>query len=435
MVRRFIVFLVFIFFLNSEAEKFRGIEQYKLENDVTVIFVDTAWSNSLLVMLCVSAGSSDEIEKRGVANLLAHLFARKLRESVGEDLARTEAENNVFVGHDQSIFYLVGRRENLDLFIRGLGSTFSGGAFPVESIKECQQYISKKNQGQISDKASIREEVMRSLYWHSPYGIPVEGNSKAQSTLTKTDLKEFTEACYLNEKATIIIVGNVDKNATKQLILRNFPNKEMREWQTRERLQEPSHHGSTVRITKQSQQVRLPILELYWRIPVYRKNAKQAVAAEIFVNHLMEILPDILVELLRIASSISFYYSFWNSDDGEVCISITLREKDARKIDQAILAVTTEIKNISSNGISEEQARKAAKKLSDSANVFTSNTDEVDVVDWLAKKIGAGYDLNFLKSYVDFVNKFDLKEINEQAKEIFKKDPSVVSIVTPQKTI
>jgi predicted Zn-dependent peptidase len=45
--------------------------------------------------------------------------------------------------------------------------------------------------------------------------------------------------------------------------------------------------------------------------------------------------------------------------------------------------------------------------------------------------MGSGYDFDFLKSYRDFVNKFNLDEVNAQAKAIFKNDPSVISVVKP----
>jgi predicted Zn-dependent peptidase len=100
-------------------------------------------------------------------------------------------------------------------------------------------------------------------------------------------------------------------------------------------------------------------------------------------------------------------------------------------IEEQIRSIIAEIKYIASNDITEEQAKMAAQEVRNAADVFKKDVKATDTVEWISKRIGAGYDFDFLKSHDEFISKFDLKEVNAQGKEIFKKDPCVISVIKP----
>jgi predicted Zn-dependent peptidase len=415
-----------LLFFNAEADKYRGAYLQKSENGIKVLFVDTTKSDSILIMLCIASGSTDEIETRGVANLLGRVFSKKLKENIQKDPKQYGSESNAYVGYDQSTYYLYGKAKNLEDFIKNLGTTFSDFAFSIDDLnnekKITEQQIIEDQQ---IDKNCVRSEVRKSLYWHSNYGMPIIGNLDDLKLISENDIRAFKKKHYTKNRVTLIIAGNVDRKNTLKLIEQHFGND--KNTSQIDRLQEPPHHGSTVRITKHSAQVNVPIIELYWKIPNYRDQKEKAKAAEIFVNYLDEALQKNLNQ--KIISSVAFRYSFWNYSYGDFCLTATT--KNSSDVEEVITAILTEIKCIVSEKITEEQAKKAAKKLSASANVFRIDVDALDLVDWISKKIGAFYDFDFLKSYSDFVNKFNTNAITEEAEAIFKNDPCVISIIRP----
>ncbi|MDR1982937.1 MAG: insulinase family protein [Holosporaceae bacterium] len=431
MLIRLVAIFSFLIFshLNANEDKYRGASFQKLDNGMSVVFVDTTKSNALLVMLCISSGSTDEIDKHGVANLLNYMFAKKLKESVNVDSLQYGSESNAYAGHDQSIYYFYGKLENLEGFIKNLGVIFSSFTFSTDELKDSKKMVERQIlEDQDIDKNAIRYESRKSLYWHSNYGIRISGDLDDLKSISEEDIQEFKNKHYTNGRATLIIAGNVDKNHVLKEIAKYFKTTAGKS-EPINRLQEPQHHGSTVRLTKQSLQVSVPIIEMYWRIPNYRNQKNKALAAEIFINHLDEALQKNLIENQKIVTSISFTYSFWNYDYGDFCMTVTSKNSD--KIEEVITAILSEIKCIASEKITQQQAQKAAKKLAASANVFHYDVDVVDFVDWVSKKIGSCYDFDFLRSYWDFVNKFDLNEVNALAKEIFKNDPCVISVIKP----
>ncbi|MDR0632251.1 MAG: insulinase family protein [Holosporaceae bacterium] len=426
MFKKFIVLFGFLVLFNSEAERYRGASFQKLENGLSVIFVDTPRADSLLVVLCVSSGSTDETDKRGVANLLCHMFSRKLKEKADADPPQYRLESNSYVGYDQSEYYFYGKTENLDGFINNLGATFSGFTFSSSDLNESKKIIEQQiSEDQQIDRNRVRHEARKSLYWHSGYGSSCDVDSLR--SISEEDVKNFKNRNYVNGRATLIIAGKVDKKRALEMVNKCFSKEKIES--TINRLQEPPHHGSTTRITRSSSQVSVPIIEMYWRIPNYRNEKGKALAAEIFINHLGEVLQKNLVETQKIAASISFSYSFWNHDCGDFCMTITSKNSD--KVEEVVTAVLSEIKYIASEKITEEQAKKAARKLYNANNVFNIEVDVIDFVNWISKKIGACYDFDFLKSYDQFIDKFDLNEVHSQAKAIFRNDPCVISILTP----
>ncbi|MDR1333930.1 MAG: insulinase family protein [Holosporaceae bacterium] len=426
MLKKVVVACLLLFFSNVNADKYRGASLQKLGNGQKVLFVDTTKSDSILVMLCISSGSTDEIETRGVANLLGHICLKKLKEDVRRDSNQYGSESNSYVGYDQSIYYLYGKAENLEGFIKNLSAIFSDFTFSIDDLNGEKKIIEQQiAEDQQVDKNCVRNEVRKSLYWHSNYGMPITGSLDDLKLISENDVLAFKKKHYTKDRATLIIAGNVDKKNTLELIERHFGKDKTTS--VMNRLQEPPHHGSTVRITKHSAQVNVPIVELYWRIPNYRDQKDKAKAVEIFVNYLDEAFQKNLNQ--KIISSVAFRYSFWNYSYGDFCLTITA--KNSSDVEEVIATVLAEIKYIASEKITEEQAKRAAKKLADSANMFRIDIDTLDFVDWVSKKIGACYDFNFLKSYSDFANKFNVNEIAEEAKAIFKSDPCVISIIKP----
>ncbi|MDR0753179.1 MAG: insulinase family protein [Holosporaceae bacterium] len=418
-----------LIFFWSDAYKYAGSSFQKLDNGVSVVFVDTAEADTLLVVLCISSGNTDEVDKRGVANLLRYMFDKKLKEKVAKDSIQYGSESNSCTGHDQSIYYLYGKVGNLKGFIRNLGTIHSSVTFSAEDLKDGKNATKQHSIEELqSDKNIIHYEAKKSMYWHSNYGTRITGEHDDIEAITEEDVRNFKDKNYTNERTTIIIVGNVNKEQALEEISRYFVSKGKA---PTNRVQEPPHHGSTTRITKYSAQVSATIVEMYWRIPNYRKQRNEARAAEIFVQYLKKAIQESLIGK-EIASSISFCDSFWNYDYGDICMTVTLRSKsDIQDVEEQIRAIITEIKYIASNDITEEQAKKAAQEVRDAADVFKKDVEVADTVEWISKRVGAGYDFDFLKSHNEFMSQFDLKDVNAQGKEIFKKDPCVISVIKP----
>jgi predicted Zn-dependent peptidase len=126
---------------------------------------------------------------------------------------------------------------------------------------------------------------------------------------------------------------------------------------------------------------------------------------------------------------VDFDYSFWNYSEGNLRISVVLKEKQYSKgVETEILS---EIKKLAYE-VNENKLVTARKALYKSANVFNYLTDVIDTMNWLSDKIGVGYDYEYLKKYQEVINNFKLETIKEEVVKFFKKEPDVVSVLNPK---
>lgn len=423
----FALSLLISIFRCDATQLYRGAEVQKLENDISVMFIDTSKSENILVMLCLSVGSTDEFGTDGVANLLANIFSKQLNRNA--ETMHYGCQSTLYSGYDQSIHYVYGKQENLEGIIKNFGTVYSNFELTEPDINACKQEIVQKiaSDNQI-DKNIANQEAMKCMYWHTKYGTTIIGNMNVAS-IDPEDLVKFRDRFYRNSRLLIIVAGNVNKQETINLINKYFIKKDVGEDKI-ERLQEPSHHDATVRLTSNSSQVSVPMIDFYWEIPNYRNNSNEAFATEIFINALDDILQGIISEGIKNAASVEFSYSFWNYDYGTFRMSITAN--DDSKVDELITSIITMIRCIAADGITQAQVDAAMKKISSSASLI--DRDVIDVVSIISMRVSAGNNFEFVKSYNDFVKKgCELKLINSQAKKIFQKQPRVISVIYPEK--
>ncbi|MDR1334726.1 MAG: insulinase family protein [Holosporaceae bacterium] len=437
-VFKFVASVVFFSFFLMKNEVCFGEDEYigssiqKLESGVSVVFIDTT-SSGILVMLCIAAGSSNDFGKRGVADLLTKVFSKKLRDCANANVTSPiyGSEINSYAGCDQSIYYFYGKSEQLENVMEIFGDVYNNFHCDSTDIDSCLKIIQHHAMDELrKDVDVLEDEVKKAMSWHSQRMFTFAGDFDDIKLISLNDLKEFHGNHYKNAKTTIIVAGkNIKKDQVVGCINKYFKKDDGGIPKT-PKLQEPEHHGSTVKIVKNSDQINAPIIKFYWVIPSYKNNKNKARALEIFIHHLDGVLQKSLVEEKKIATSISFCYSFWNYDSGDFCVAVI--PKHADQLGMLETAVLAEIKYVATNGMTKEDAAKAVKKLSSTAPQIKE--DAFYMIDWLSKKIAAGYEFDFLQRYQRFLGEYNLGEINDYAKEIFKNDPAVIAIMQPGKT-
>lgn len=427
----FSLFLLFSFHtvdVVDAAYEYKDSSECKLENGMSVIFMDTSKSDLLMVALCVSAGSTDEIEKEGIANLLSHILVQKHINNSQKKADQPAFESNFYTGYDQSVYYLQGRLEDLDVFLKNLSELFLESSFDAAEVAASRNLVEQaiSNDEQM-DRMLIKKEARKSMYWHSKYGSSIYGTKEGLKLINENDIALFKKKHYTTDRITIIIAGNILKNKALGTVEKYFGGI-AKTSSLPERLEEPQHHGSVTKITRYSDQVSVPLIEMYWKVPNYRNHREKALATEIYIKHLSDMLQKSLIDEQKNLSSIAFSYSFWNYDYGDFCMTITTKNSD--DVDEIITSVLSEIKYIASTELTKNQADAAAKKLFGVSKMY--GKDLLEALDCFSKKVSAGNDFEFVKKFALNINKYSLEEVNGQAKEIFAKDPCVICIIKPQ---
>lgn len=437
MLNRFLTLIFFLFLGEVSAEVYRGVDYRKLSNDISVIFLETNWSDNVFVTVCLSTGKSDNVDKSGKAELVGNIFKNKLEKEINKNPQGFNVEMTSFVGNEQTLFSFYGKRIDLPFHIECIAHNFYHLEISEEELtKEKEKIANRFKQSMVPDKNKLREKSLQALYWHDAFGRSFSIDEL--NSISVGELEKFRKKNYTNNRLTLIISGHV-KN--KEEIIKTIENNFVGTNKSKiERLQEPSHHDATIFFDMKSSQVKLPCVEIYWKLPTYRgeKSVYDAdeyfrkispIMLEIFLIYLKIELKRSLIDELKVASSVDFDYSFWNYSEGNLRISILLKEKKySKEIETAIL---NEIRRLAYE-VNENKLVMAQKILYKSADVFNYLTDVIDAMNWLSDKISVGYDYEFLKKYQELVKNCKLKEVQKEIAKFFRKDPDVISVLNPK---
>lgn len=389
----------------------------QLDNGVSVVCVNTNKIDSVLIAFCISAGVADEMETDGVANLLGTIFLKRLNKCF-------QTFKGIFVdfavGYDQSIAYVYCQKKDLEDVIKCVADEFEHLSFNDDDILRCKQNIENviMERGKV-DSLMLRESARNSLYRHAKYGTVISGSIDQVKRISKADLINYKNNFYKADRLGIVVVGNVSKNKVANWGGCFSAGKSC----ANNRLVETAHHDSVVRIIKTSQQVNTSTIEMMWRAPCYRLAQEEAIATEIYVNYLEQRLKKMFVIDQKLAVSISLETSLWNYSSGEISLRITLpRKADVQYVETAVLA---EIMNCDKP--TKDQADRAVDRIL--RTVPTENSDAVYTLSWLAPKVSAGNDIEFVKRYSSKLKKYNLEKVQSSS---FLKSPSVITVLKPE---
>lgn len=413
------------------ATPFSSVSYNQLNDRVSVIFIDTGVPDSLLVMMCVATGVADEIEHRGIANLFSHVFLQKLKHQADTNNLQYGAQSNAYAGYDQSVYYFYGKPENLEEFIKSFGKITEDFSCTERELENAKKIVEQtiKNQSKI-DKFSVQKNAMRSLFWHAGYGNDINGEIADVSSAIPEYLADFYKNYYRRKKITFLIVGRVNNKKTIDVVQKYFGQHKWKEkfLEQKNQLKEPKHHGSTAQIVQESEQTDVVMLNFYWKIASYYEDKVKALADEVFISYLGGAITQQLVEQQKLVSSMSFSHISWNKACGYFCVTVTAGPTS--DLDLIKFALSANIRCLASKGMTQEQVNNHLKKIITNANFY--KMDVMDAVDWISKRVSAGYSWDYLKSYAKSTEKIDAQTVNVEAKKVFINPPDVISILKPK---
>ncbi|MCR4556166.1 MAG: insulinase family protein [Alphaproteobacteria bacterium] len=444
MFKKFLCLILFLFIGKVSAEMvYRGAEYQKLSNDVSLIFLETNESDNVFAAVCLSVGRSDDMDKSGKSELVGNIFKQKLEKEMNKNPQGYSVEMTSFIGQEQTLFSFYGKQVDLPFHIKCLARYFYDLKISEKELAKEKEKISYKlNQSMLLDKNKLRKEALQSLYWHDGAGKPF--SIEELNSITVDDLKNFHEQNYTNNRLILIISGNLkNKDEIVKVVEENFSNAKKSEIK---RLKEPAHHDATINFEMDSLQVKFPCVEIYWRLPNYRDEKSvydndepfrtiSPISLEMFLIHLKTELEKSLVDELKIASNVAFDYSFWSYSEGNLRISVQLKEKEYSK--ETEFLILGEIKRLAGE-IDKQKLVTAREELYKSVDVFNYQTNVIDTMNWMSAKISAGYDYKFLKDYRDSIKNLKLEtaeEVETVKREIvkfFKREPEVISVLNPK---
>jgi zinc protease len=205
----------------APAASFPDFKETVLSNGLKVFIIESDRKPTITVRLLVKAGDFFDGEKPGVADFTAELLGRGSLKRKASDFAREAdkigAEYSASSGDDATSIVISGLTKHTDKLLELLSDAVLNPTFPEEQLEIVRkQALSNITAGKKTPQTLAANLLRKVLFGEHPYGkFQTEASVNA---ITVEDLKNFYNAHYFANNATIAVVGDVKADEiTKKL--------------------------------------------------------------------------------------------------------------------------------------------------------------------------------------------------------------------------
>ena len=206
-------------------------EKYTLENGLEVVLHEDKSDPIVAVSIQYRVGSANEkVGKTGFAHFFEHmLFQRSenlARNSFFSKINEMGGEFNGGTSYDYTQYYEVVPRDGLErvLWMESDRMGFFINTVTQGGLEREIDVVSNEKRQHESGPYGHSDEVFKKYYYPEghPYSWSIIGKIEDLQSATVEDVKEFYRTYYTPANATLVIAGDFDKAATKEMIEKYF---------------------------------------------------------------------------------------------------------------------------------------------------------------------------------------------------------------------
>lgn len=414
-------------------------ETFTLPNGLQVILIQNHMAPVVSVGVCYKIGTADDpVGKTGISHFLEHLMFKGTKTIPGPEFKRIVLRNggvvNALTSADYTVYESSISTQYLELILKLEADRMQNLNFSKEDVVSELNVVIEERLMRIDNNplGQAYEALLRSLYWHHPYGVPPIGYPYHIKGYTYEDALLHYHTWYAPNNAFLIISGDVKLETLKPLVEKYFNAIPSREVPVKNRTPEPSHAGITTHLEQEN--VRTSLVSLYWyfEAPNYRigktENFYPLIAlAQILGGNEAARLYRILVEEQKIAVKVSCSYSSSSFDPEPLSIEIALAPNI--NLETAKKAIESLLKNIVSKGVTLEELENCKRDII-STLAFARDGNDTSVRSFY--DLAVGFTIEDIESWPDKIRALTIDQVNQAAKDVFGIPPIVTLTTYPQ---
>jgi zinc protease len=222
---------------------------FTLDNGLRVAIQEDHFAPVVAIQVWVNAGSADETpDVAGAAHVHEHMiFKGTTRRPVGAIAAEVESSGghiNAFTSADHTVYHLILASRHFATGLDIIADALQNTTFdPHELGKELQVVMEEWKRGEDSPTSRAATELFRLAYTTHPYGRPVIGYRETIEALNRERVLNFYQRWYHPNNMTLVIVGDVEREAARREVIHQFAGQRVMPLPTRPRVAEPPQQG------------------------------------------------------------------------------------------------------------------------------------------------------------------------------------------------
>lgn len=207
------------------------VHKYVLSNGMTVLVRELHAIPKVSIQLFYGVGSRDEkLKEKGVAHLIEHMIFK------GTDSPKGLSESdinmithllsgscNAFTSYDYTGYLFNFPSHNWEESLGIMAECMQHCSFKPDMLNsEMKAVIQELKMYKDRYFSSLIEKLMSAIFSEHPYHYPIIGFKRDLWTVSSDDLKSFYKEHYKPNNATLIVVGDVDKDRVFALAQEKF---------------------------------------------------------------------------------------------------------------------------------------------------------------------------------------------------------------------
>lgn len=415
------------------------VHEYKLDNGMQILVKVDRRAPVVVSQVWYKVGSSYEYSGiTGISHVLEHMMFKGTSNLGPNEFSRIIAANggreNAFTSRDYTAYYQQLENSRLEVSFKLESDRMRNLKLDAaEFAKEINVVMEERRLRTEDDPGSITAEQFNAVaYLNSPYRNPVIGWMNDLQNMTVSDLDEWYDRWYAPNNATLVVVGDVDPDATFELAKKYFAPLKPSDIPTTKPRQEVEQRG-TRRIVVEAP-AELPVLIMGFPAPGVRN------ATEEWEPYALEVLSYVLdggdsarfsTELIRgsqVAVGVSTGYNLYARHDDLISFSGTPSpDHTVADLENAILEQIQRIQETPPTA--EELARVKAQ-------IVASDVYQRDSVFYQAQQLGSlvssGLDWRLHNVFVDRIRAVTAEQVQAVARKYLVTDRMTVAQLDPQ---
>lgn len=437
-----LIIMTYLSVATSQASVFNA-KTFTLKNGLEVVVVENHLAPAVSVAVLYKVGTADDpIHMVGLSHFLEHIMFKGTNDvPAGEFKRRIVSRGgsiNAATSFDYTVYTTDISVEYLDYVLSMEADRMQNLAFDQKEINSEMNVVMEERLMRVENNplGAAHEALLRTLYWHHPYGVPPIGYQHHILAYTREALIEHYKKWYWPNNAVLVISGDVKVEDLKVLVEKHFGAIPQGSIPKRVRSVEPPHEGFIAKLEFESPRVSTVMMSWIYKAPA-RKASNGAYYYPLAV----------LEQILGGNTNSRLYKKFVNNkethktmalgvnadyegeflDDRTFSVSVTLHP--GTTIASMETAMQEEVQRLLDHGITDQELEKAKRDLkSRLAFVRDGNEGAIKIFTHLA----VGFTVEEIDAWPTNVEKVTKAQVLDAIRYVFHNKPLATMVVFPK---
>lgn len=409
-----------------------------LENGLDVVLVQDDFSPVISARTYVRAGSIDEgsLLGGGASHYLEHLVAGGTTSKNTEDTYKNKISllggaYNAYTTLDHTAYFINTTPEYTEDAVQILYEWMFYNTLDKSEFERERSVIQKeieKNNAHLMRK--FYYQAQRNFFKTHPIRFPVIGYLDRFNKITRDELEDYYKTYYVPSNMSLVIAGNLDKEALLKQIEETFGSQPMRPKPIRAFSGEPKPFGQ--RVSKETGDTNVTYYSIrFATVDLYSPHLYALDLLDyILGNGEDSTLYKTLVEKKKLAYSVNVSSYTPDFTTGYFDITAELDEENIEEYKKELLSLLYDVQSgkISNKDIEKAKKQKVAERILE----ISSAEDKASEV---GQSLLYGHSTTFFDDYTKNFKHVTKSDLIDAAKQFFNTEKAVITQLSPKESI